>query len=121
MWQGTHGSFLVNEMHNECKNVEPYGLILNIHKSNVMVVVAQPPRVGSTYIFIVLANIACICSHTIVLQKKKDILPTWPIKKEMDFVFKYNLIPFCYKQNQILNKQDLNWIIYPIWIHTPKK
>lgn len=39
----------------------------------------------------------------------------------MDFVFKYNLIPLCYKQNQILNKQDLNWIIFPVWIRTPKK
>jgi hypothetical protein len=62
-------------MHNECKNVEPYGLILNIHKSNVMVVVVEPPKVGSTYILIVLANIACICCYTIVLPKKNDIFP----------------------------------------------
>lgn len=31
-----------------------------------------------------------------------------------------NLNPLCYKQNQILNKQDLSWIIFHIWIFTPK-
>jgi hypothetical protein len=59
----------------ECKNVEPYGLILNIHKSNVMVVVAKPPRVGSTYILVVLANMHVYVPTQLFCKKKNDILP----------------------------------------------
>jgi hypothetical protein len=56
-------------------NAKVSNLILNIYKSNVMVVVAQSPKTRNTYISIVVANNACLCSCTRALQEENDTFP----------------------------------------------